>query len=189
VVASGGAPGARAGGARGSGGMVGPDYPAGLEVPKVRYYTDYGMQNVLVKPPYSTLTAYDLNTARIKWQVPAGGDEPRAVAQGAKDTGYPRVRTGIITTATGLLFQAGLDGKLRVYDAETGTIQHTLTLPAGSVGIPAMYEVNGRQYLLVNATSSGAAIVAGRGSPQAASPVPTRSYVAFALPQRSTTSR
>ncbi|MCC7043146.1 MAG: PQQ-binding-like beta-propeller repeat protein, partial [Acidobacteria bacterium] len=122
VVASGGTPGARAGGARGSGGMVGPAYPPGLPVPSVRYYTDYGMQNSLVKPPYSTLTAYDLNAGTIKWQIPAGGDDPRAVAEGATNTGYPRVRTGIVTTPTGLLFQAGLDGRLRAYDAENGRV-------------------------------------------------------------------
>ena len=176
VVASGGTPGARAGGARGSGGMVGPPYPAGLPVPNVRYYTDYAMQNTLVKPPYSTLTAYDLNTGTIKWQVPAGGDEPRAVAEGAKNVGYPRARAGIVTTATGLLFQAGLDGKLRVYDAETGTVLWTGNLPAGSTGIPAMYEVNGRQYFAVNATQTAGAAGAG-----AAGEPPARGYVAFAL--------
>ncbi|MEO8483264.1 MAG: PQQ-binding-like beta-propeller repeat protein [Acidobacteriota bacterium] len=186
VVARGGAPGAGAPPARGmGGGMAGPEYPAGVDAPKVRYYTDYGMQNTLVQPPYSTLTAFDLNTGTIKWQVPSGGDEPRAIAQGASDTGYPLARTGIITTATGLLFQAGLDRKLRAYDAETGRVLWAGDLPAGSVGVPAMYEVNGKQYLLVGATQGG-----GRGTGnvpatpgQAAVPADAvRAYVAFALP-------
>jgi quinoprotein glucose dehydrogenase len=88
-------------------------------------------------------------------------------------------RTGIITTATGLLFQAGLDRKLRAYEAETGRIIWEGDLPAGSVGIPAMYEANGRQYLLVSATQGG-----GRGAAQGGAPAdqPTRAYVAFALP-------
>ena len=178
VVASGGAPGACCGPA-GGGGMVGPAYPEGLDVPNVRYYTDYGMQNTLVKPPYSTLTAYDLNTGTIKWQVPAGGDDPRAVAEGGSNTGFPRIRTGIISTATGLVFQAGGDRKLRAYDAETGTVVWTGDLPAGSQGIPAMYEVNGRQYLLINATQG-----AGRGSGAPTAPDDNpRAYVAFALPE------
>lgn len=177
VVASGGAPGAipPPGGRRGGGGMAGPPYPAGVDVPPVRYYTDYGMQNTLVKPPYSTLTAYDLNTGRIKWQVPAGGDDPRAVADGGSNTGYPMQRTGIITTATGLLFQAGSDRKLRAYDAETGQVLWEGQMPGGSIGIPAMYEANGRQYLLVSATQGG-----GRGA--AGVPAADRAYVAFALP-------
>jgi quinoprotein glucose dehydrogenase len=177
VVASGGAPGAPPPGARGGGGMTGPAYPAGVPAPTVRYYTDYGMQNTLVRPPYSTLTAYDLNTGKIKWQIPAGGDEPRAVAEGAHNTGYPSARTGIVTTATGLLFHAGRDGKLRVYDAENGSVLWTGDLPSGSTGIPAMYEVNGKQYFVVNATQAG-----GRGAaPAATSATPNRAYVAFAL--------
>ena len=62
--------------------MVGPDYPKGINVPEVRMYTGYGMNGTIVKPPYSTLTAYDLNTGAIKWQVPAGGDDARAMARG-----------------------------------------------------------------------------------------------------------
>ena len=69
--------------------MVGPDYPKGIKVPEVRMYTGYGMNGTIVKPPYSTLTAYDLNTGTIKWQVPAGGDDAaRDRREGAKDTGY-----------------------------------------------------------------------------------------------------
>ena len=62
-------------------------------------------------------------------------------------------RRGIIVTATGLLFVNARDGKLRAYDADTGNVLWTFDLPAGTQGIPAMYEVNGRQYLTVNATS------------------------------------
>jgi quinoprotein glucose dehydrogenase len=182
VVATGGAPGNRPG-AFGGGGMAGPAYPEGVSAPSVRYYTDYGMQAVLVKPPYSTLTAYDLNTGTIKWQVPAGGDDPRAVSEGAHDTGFPRVRTGIITTATGLLFQAGLDSKLRVYDSETGKVLWTGPLPAGSIGVPAMYEVNGRQFYVVNATANSTGAVAARGAGAGPAASPNRAYVAFALPQ------
>jgi quinoprotein glucose dehydrogenase len=177
VVASGGAPGGRVVPPGRAGGMVGPAYPPGVKVPEVRMYTGYGMNGMIVKPPYSTLTAYDLNTGTIKWQVPAGGDDPRAVAQGAKDTGYISQRTGIVTTSAGLLFHAGGDGKLRVYDSDTGRVLWTGEMPAGSRGIPAMYEVNGRQFFVVSATAP----VVG----QEATPVPlARAYVAYALPEK-----
>jgi quinoprotein glucose dehydrogenase len=188
IVASGSAPGAAKGGALGSAGMVGPAYPAGLDIPNVRYYTGYGMQGTIIKPPYSTLTAYDLNTGTIKWQVPAAGDDPRTVAQGATNVGFIQVRTGIISTPTGLIFQAGGDGKLRVYDSDTGNVLWTATLPAGSRGIPAMYEAGGRQYFVVNATAAPAG--AGRGGAAPATPLvatpnapasPARGYVAFAV--------
>ena len=153
----------------------------GSTAPNVRYYTDYGMQNTLVQPPYSTLTAYDLNTGTIKWQVPAGGDEPRAIAQGGSNTGYPEARTGIITTSTGLLFHAGLDSKLRAYDAETGRVLWTGDLPAGSRGIPAMYEVNGKQYLVVSATQAG-----GRGGGPAGNLRPAESGLRGVRPEELT---
>ena len=44
--------------------------------PEVRMYTGYGMNGTIVKPPYSTLTAYDLNTGTIKWQVPGRRRRP-----------------------------------------------------------------------------------------------------------------
>ncbi len=179
VVASGGAPAGQIVPEGRPGGMVGPDYPKGIPVPEIRMYTGYGMNGTIVKPPYSVLTAYDLNTGTIKWQVPAGGDDARAALEGGKDTGYILQRTGIITTSTGLLFHAGGDRTLRVYDAETGTVLWTAPLPAGSRGIPAMYEVNGRQFYLVNASSSLQG--SGAGRPPAPGAVPA--YVAFALPE------
>jgi quinoprotein glucose dehydrogenase len=185
VVASGGAPGGRVVPPGRAGGMVGPEYPKGLKVPEVRMYTGYGMDGTIVKPPYSTMTAYDLNTGTIKWQVPAGGDDPRAAAAGAKDTGFISQRTGIVTTSAGLLFHAGGDGKLRVYDSDSGRVLWTGNLPAGSRGIPAMYEVNGRQFFVVNATSS---IGAGQEPAQAdAAAQPARAYVAFALTENRAT--
>jgi len=181
VVASGGAPGGRVVPPGRAGGMIGPAYPPGVKVPEVRMYTGYGMNGTIVKPPYSTLTAYDLNTGSIKWQVPAGGDDARAAAQGAKNTGFISQRTGIVTTSTGLLFHAGGDGQLRVYDSENGRVLRTLPMPAASRGIPTMYEVNGRQFFVVNATSPIANPEAPAEAPPPATP---RAYVAFALPER-----
>jgi glucose dehydrogenase len=180
VVASGGAPGNEPAppGGRIGGGMAGPAYPAGVAVPSVRYYTGYGMINNLVKPPYSTLTAYDLNKGAIKWQIPAGGDEPEAMAQGGRNTGFIRIRTGIISTSAGLVFHAGGDGKVRAYDADNGRVLWTGTLPAGSQGIPAMYEAGGRQYLLVNATQLGSGYIRGQARP---GDTPAGGYVAFAV--------
>jgi quinoprotein glucose dehydrogenase len=52
-------------------------YPEGVEHPEKRYYTGYGYETVAINPPWSTLTAYDLNKGTIKWQVPFG-DNPAA---------------------------------------------------------------------------------------------------------------
>ncbi len=185
VVASGGAPmgkmmvapvaAARANSPYGQ--MDGPPYPEGLDVPADRYYTGYNIMGSIIKPPYSTLTAYDLNQGTIKWQVPVG-DDLRALQEGIRGTGAIGIRVGIVTTSTGLIFLAGGDMKVRAYDEATGQVLWTAKLPAESEGIPAMYEVGGKQYLVVNAT-----LAPGAHTPAADMDVAQpRGYVAFALP-------
>src|SRR5215471_4070694 len=160
VVASGGAPAAKiladviaSSGRGGFGGMAGPAYPEGLDVPSHRYYTGYNVMGNIIKPPFTTLTAYDLNQGTIKWQVPVG-DDPRALREGVSDTGAIGLRAGMVVTATGLVFLAGGDAKMRAYDADSGQVLWTASLPGQSRGIPAIYEVNGREYLIVNATTA-----------------------------------
>ncbi|HEX4228535.1 MAG TPA: PQQ-binding-like beta-propeller repeat protein [Bryobacteraceae bacterium] len=186
VVASGGAPAGKQLAAAGAdirrggpyGPMGGPPYPEGLDVPANRYYTDYNVMGNIMKPPYTTLTAYDLNKGTIKWQVPVG-DDLRVVREGVHDTGAIGIRVGMVVTSTGLVFMAGGDMKIRAYDTATGKVLWTASLPGQSRGIPAMYQVNGRQYLIVNATSP-----AGQQAPiDGSSAAQPRGYVAFALPQ------
>jgi len=86
-----------------------------------------------------------------------------------------RHRAGMVTTSAGLLFHAGGDAKLRVYDTATGKVLHTMPLPSGSIGLPAMYEANGRQYFVVNATASDSPAI----GPTSGTP---KGYVAFSLP-------
>ena len=155
------------------GSMGGPPYPEGLDVPANRYYTDYNTLGNIIKPPYSTLTAYDLNQGTIRWQIPVG-DDPRVLSEGVQGTGAIGIRRGMVTTSTGLIFLAGGDMKIRAYDEETGKVLWTAPLPGQSEGIPAMYEADGRQYLILNATASSG----GR----ATSSAPPRGYIAFALP-------
>ena len=145
-----------------------PDLP-----PANRYYTDYNTVGNIIKPPYATLTAYDLNQGTIKWQVPVG-DDPRALSEGVHDTGAIDIRRGMVTTSTGLVFLAGGDMKIRAYDEETGKVLWTAQLPGQSEGIPAMYEADGRQYLIVNATSASGDHATGSAQP--------RGYISFALP-------
>jgi quinoprotein glucose dehydrogenase len=151
-----------------------------------RYYTDWGLypnQPYIIGPPWSALVAYDLNKGTIKWRVPLGEDA-KAAEEGANNTGvFMAERHGIIVTSTGLLFVATTDGKVRAHDEETGKILWTGALPAGSEGIPAMYEVNGRQYLVVPASSTINSGGGHRRPGDTSDPAAvTRSYVAFALP-------
>jgi quinoprotein glucose dehydrogenase len=190
VVASGGAPGGKPRQRTGPRytPLGGPPYPANVRAPAVRYYTDWGLfpdKPYIISPPWSSLVAYDLNKGTIKWKMPLGEDS-KAAAQGGKNTGeFDAQHHGIIVTATGLIFVAASDGKLRAYDENNGKILWTKALPAGSEGIPSMYEVNGREYLVVPASSTpttgGGHLAPGE---TAVAPDVKRGYVVFALPRR-----
>jgi quinoprotein glucose dehydrogenase len=121
-----------------------------------RYVTDgFGLYPAIVNPPYTTLTAYDLNAGRIEWQIGLG-DDLRLVSQGITGTGTAATtKGGIIVTSTGLLFVSAADRKIHVYDAATGRQLHELALGGATSGSPSMYEVDGRQYLLATSVPGG----------------------------------
>jgi len=180
VVQSGPAVVRQGGGGRGFG-RGGPsqaysDFEA--EGPAERYTMNgYGLYSNIVKPPYTTLTSYDLNKGTIRWQVPLG-DDPRLASLGVTGTGTAGdFKFGVIPTATGLVFVAGGDDKLHVYDSETGKQLWERQLGAASRGIPSMYEYKGRQYLLMTASDPG---VGPNRNPRPDQP---HGYVAFALPK------
>jgi quinoprotein glucose dehydrogenase len=165
-----------------------PPYPEGIP-PYVQYSINgaYGTIGNLMKPPYTTITAYDLNKPAIRWQV-GFGDDPLLAAAGVTGTAIPQMRNSVIVTASGLLFGIGGDGHIRAYDADSGRVLWTGKL-GGGLGVrgsPILYELDGREYLLVPAGIPGA----GRGATGAAqgtpSPVETgqpAGYVTFALPK------
>jgi len=185
VVASGGAPRAPAPPANGPVGMQ--DYPEGVQHPAQRYFTDYGLgYPYLLAPPWSTIMAYDLNRGVIKWRKPLGQDRD-VTAAGGKNSGVPRgsQRQGMIVTSTGIVFSTGRDGVLYAFDAENGDVLWSAELPMGTEGLPAAYQVKGKTYIVVNATTPHTwglnSRESGIGSPE---PLGKGGYVVFAVPDR-----
>jgi quinoprotein glucose dehydrogenase len=169
-------------GGGGGGGLMGSgSYPPGVEAPERLVMDGYGLHPEAIGPPYTTLTAYDLNRAAIRWQIGLG-DEPRLIAQGIRGTGAANlgIKGSVIVTSTGLLFVNAADQKVHVYDGASGKELHQLPLGGTSTGSPSMYELGGRQYLLVTAASAG-----GRGTPPPGIyPTGPTGVVAYALPRR-----
>jgi quinoprotein glucose dehydrogenase len=178
VVASGGAPvKPGAAGAYGFGGMK--DYPEGYTGPKVQYVEahNWGVGvGDLMSPPWCGIAAYDLNKGTLKWRIPLGDD----AKTGTKGMGTPNgtQNKGMVITESGLIFATCKDGKVRAIDADNGKIIWTYDLQrADPGGIPAMYEANGRQYLVV--CSTGGLIDKTKNDAD----VP-KGYIVFALPKK-----
>ncbi len=158
-----------------------PDYPEGVEAPPSRYKTGYGNEPYIITPPWSTITAYDLNTGRIQWKTPYGDLPEAGPSDKLRGNVYPK--SGFVITAGGLILFAGNDSKLYVLDKETGRGLCTKDLPNGSLGVPAVYEANGREYVLLAVSGGNMFPAGGRMAPGGAHSAQTsKSYIAFALP-------
>jgi quinoprotein glucose dehydrogenase len=168
-----------------------------LEPPGTRYWTGYGYMNSsdglpAINPPWSTLTAYDLNTGTMKWKIPFGG-VTRLEEKGITNTGSYWPRGGVVVTASGLIFGGSKsDNTLRAYDEATGKVLWETKLPAGPEGIPAVYAINGREYLVISARlNSSTPVPAGGMAPlemTGGHPVQTQGYYVFALPEANSAS-
>lgn len=106
------------------------------------------------RPPWGTLNAVDLNSGRLLWKVPLGEYE-ELTRQGMAKTGTENFG-GATVTAGGLVFCAGTrDLKIRAFDRKDGRELWQYKLPYGGFAAPAVYEANGRQYVVIAATGGG----------------------------------
>ena len=135
----------------------------------------------LIKPPYATITAINLERGEIAWQIPHG-ETPDAVRNHAALKGLNIPRTGqtgynVGTLITKSLVIAGegqltnMDGvrgaKLRAYDKTNGKEVGAVFIPAPQTGSPMTYMLNGKQYIVMGV--SGGAY--------------SGEYIAFTLPE------
>ena len=142
-----------------------------LELP----YTNTGYNKFLtkegypaVKPPWGTLTAINLNTAEVVWKDTLG-DYPelkaKGIHSGTENYGGP------VVTAGGLVFIAATsDSKIRAFNKRTGQLLWEAELPASGFATPAVYNLNGKEYIVI--ACGGGKLKTKSGD----------AYVAFALP-------
>src|ERR1700722_18556740 len=123
----------------------------------------------IIKPPYSTITAIDLDSGEIKWQIPHG-ETPDFIRNSPALKGMQIPRTGQISYNIGTLLTKSLviagdsmvtttadhprGAMLRAYDQQNGHEVGAVWLPAPQSGSPMTFVLNGRQYIVV-AVSGG----------------------------------
>ena len=155
--------------------MRGPGENAGADSPRppkkrTSQYVPLNVDGIpLLKPPYGTISAINLDTGEIIWQI-AHGETPDVVRSHPALKGMTIPRTGqetynIGTLVTKTLIIAG-EGQitttadhprgamLRAYDKKTGKEVGAVFMPAPQSGSPMTYMHNGKQYIVV-AVSGG----------------------------------
>ena len=117
-------------------------------------------------PPWGTLNSIDLATGEIEWKIPFGNFPSHP------DLGFGAISYGgPVVTATGLIFIAATpDKRFRAYDSRDGTLLWETELTAAGFATPAVYSVDGKQFV---------AIAAGGGRQ---GPPSGADYFAFSLP-------
>jgi quinoprotein glucose dehydrogenase len=124
-----------------------------------------------LSPPWGTLNAINLSTGKIAWKIPLGENE-ELMKKGLPITGTENYG-GPAVTAGGLVFIAATkDGKIRAFNKHTGKLLWEAKLPAAGFATPSVYEVNGKQYVVIACGGGKLGTTSGDA------------YVAFALPDR-----
>ena len=148
-------------------GAAPPPYPEGVPQTERLVINEYGTIGSRMKPPFTTIVKYDLNEPAIKWRI-GFGDDPSLAERGIAGTGVPQMRNSIIVTESGIVFGAGRDNQIRAWDSETGKQLWSSRFGGNFIGSPAMYEMDGKPYLLVLAASSAGGRGGGAGGAAAA---------------------
>jgi quinoprotein glucose dehydrogenase len=124
-----------------------------------------------IKPPWGSLVAVDMNKGEIKWKVPLG-EYPDLVVQGIRNTGTLNWGGAVATAGDIVFIGATADSKIRAFDSRSGKVLWEHDLPFAGNATPAVFELNGRQFV----------VICAGGGPK--TPVPSGdAVVAFALPK------
>jgi quinoprotein glucose dehydrogenase len=117
-------------------------------------YTSTGYNKFLTKegypaisPPWGTLNAINLATGKLVWKIPLGETPEflsKGIHTGTENYGGPAV------TAGGLVFiAASKDGMFRAFHKRTGALLWEYQLPYSGFATPAVYSVQGKQYIVI----------------------------------------
>jgi len=123
----------------------------------------------ILKPPYSVISAIDMNAGKVLWKTPHGEtpdnvrNHPKLKGMDLGKTGQPST-VGVVVTKTLVIVGDMIvtnpgdrerGAMLRAYDKMTGENVGEVWMPAGQSGSPMTYSIDGKQYICVS-VSGGA---------------------------------
>ncbi len=167
--------------------------PAAPVIGARRYKSGFGFMFTssglpAIAPPWTSLTAYNLNTGTIQWKIPLG-EVPELAAKGFKNTGAHFPKVGPVVTAGGLIFAGTRDRIVRALDSKTGKVLWQAQVDAGLEGMPAVYEVDGREYIVFCASAQATTYTHNVPGHAASAEAIPGAYIAFALSNPVTSER
>lgn len=110
------------------------------------------------KPPFGALTAVDMTTGKVLWDVPLGSIEkfvPFKPKINMNGWGIPNVGGPVITDGGVVFIAATFDQRFRAFSLATGKEIWDVVLPADAQTTPITYSANGRQYVVIVAGGNG----------------------------------
>jgi len=102
----------------------------------------------MITPPYGQLTSIDMNERKINWQVPLGEYE-ELTALGMDITGTENYGGPVVTAGDLIFIAATADEKIRAFEASSGKEVWSHDLPAAGYATPAIYAINGKQFIII----------------------------------------
>jgi quinoprotein glucose dehydrogenase len=124
----------------------------------------------LLKPPFGSILAIDMNSGEHRWRIPVGHGETMAAIKnlGIRDQlGFPSRSWALVTKTVLIVVQMGYygpthfvpelqrpmadlnnrDPHLWVYDKASGEMLAEIALPANATGAPITYMAGAKQYI------------------------------------------
>lgn len=99
------------------------------------------------KPPFGTISAYDLNTGERLYEKPFGMAQHHGF-YGMQSWGSPTLGGPVLTSGGVILIGASMDSRVRALDAATGEELWSDLVAAPAVSIPAVYTHEGIDYVV-----------------------------------------
>ena len=119
----------------------------------------------LLKPPYSRITAIDMNRGEHVWMTPTGAGTRVRGLEALRGLTLPPLGgditfSGPLLTRTVLIYALTTGGtgggpRLVAYDKATGKELGSADLPGAAIGTPMTYLVNGRQHIALTVQGAG----------------------------------